>query len=66
MNLGPVTLEHGERYGQLTVLSVLLDCRRGVRYRCGCTCGNSKFYAKASRLLDGSVTRCARCKRADR
>ena len=57
----PVLLHHGERYGSLTVLERTRSSKRGHKYRCGCTCGNSRFYAKASDLMSGRVKKCARC-----
>lgn len=53
----PVILEHGERYGKLTVL----EKRPNGKYRCGCTCGFSMVKARAKALTSGRVTSCRRC-----
>ena len=54
----PVVLERNERYGSLTVLSRTTGGKRGKKYRCGCSCGNSKFYAKATKLMRVEVKDC--------
>lgn len=53
--LSPVRLEHGERYGKLTVLR-----KRGRRYRCGCECGFRQLVS-AKALMSGRVKACDRC-----
>ena len=58
MNLSrPATLEHGDRFGSLTVIA-----KAGRKWKCGCACGNSYFYAKANELLRGKVRECNRHK----
>lgn len=47
-------LEHGERYGKLTVLTKIKTAR-GTKYRCGCTCGFSGVLLRAAQLMKGSV-----------
>jgi hypothetical protein len=47
VNLPPTTLEHGERYGSLTVLRKITSKKRGPRYQCGCDCG-ALVYAAAN------------------
>jgi len=64
MELKPVTLEHGERYGRLTVLAKVKVPGRGPAYRCACDCGFQKFYARASHLMRGKVKSCVRCRDA--
>lgn len=61
MNLAPIVLEHGERFGSLTVIETVISKQRGKKYRCGCICGNAFFYAKARQLMRGEVKECARC-----
>lgn len=61
MNIAPPTLEHGERYGKLTVLRKLVSKKRGPRYICGCECGCSKVKATANELLKGRVKACLKC-----
>lgn len=60
MTTKPIELEHGERYGKLTVLKKI-KTKRGIRYRCGCTCGNSDTIVRAAQLMKGSVTACLKC-----
>lgn len=60
MNLAPIELSRGERYGSLTVLEKVKSYR-GTQYRCGCTCGNSGFFARAGALMSGRVKECGRC-----
>ena len=52
----PVTLEHGERYGKLTVLGK----EPSGKYRCGCSCGWI-IKARAKKLMRGWVKSCKRC-----
>ena len=66
MILAPVTLEHGERYGKLTVLEKVISKERGPTYKCGCSCGFKYVFAKASELMRGRVKSCLGCKRAQR
>lgn len=63
MNLAPIELQHGERYGKLTVLRKVTlkpGVKRGRKYVCGCECGGHVF-AKARQLMRGEVTACLRC-----
>lgn len=53
-------LEHGERYGKLTVLTKIKTAR-GTKYRCGCVCGYSGVLLRAAQLMKGSVTACLKC-----
>lgn len=58
MELRPVTLEHGERYGRLTVLR---PARYGKsRYVVGCDCG-WRMTARKSDLMKGRVKSCLKC-----
>lgn len=57
-----LTLEHGERFGRLTVLGAVKTKKHGTRYRCGCACGNSGFLTKATRLMRGVDRSCGRCR----
>lgn len=50
-------LEHGERYGSLTVLRKLPS----GKYRCGCVCGFSDVKVRANALMRGRVKSCKRC-----
>ena len=63
MNLAPVTLEHGEIFGQLKVLKKL-PCGK---YRVGCECGFSRDAYRANALMraDG-VRKCSRCRKQDK
>jgi hypothetical protein len=61
MNLAPIQLEHGERYGHLTVLEKVKGEYQGWKYRCGCECGNSAFFVRAGALMSGRVKACNRC-----
>lgn len=54
--LPSVTLEHGERYGMLTVLR-----KRGHRYSVGCECG-WRFKVSARKLMKGEVKACLKCR----
>lgn len=60
MNLAPVTLEHGERFGKLTVRE-RIKTKRGTRYICGCVCGYPNVIARAGQLMKGRVTACLKC-----
>lgn len=60
MNLEPVELQHGERYGRLTVLEKVRT-NLGWRYRVGCVCGYSGMLLRAGQLMKGSVTACLFC-----
>lgn len=57
--MNPVTLDHRERYGDLTVLQKM----RSGRYRVVCACGNKKdkYTAKALMRANG-VRKCSRCR----
>ena len=63
MNLAPVTLEHGEVFGKLTVLRKIKPKggKRGPEYICGCECGTKKTIVRASDLMKGRVKSCFRC-----
>jgi hypothetical protein len=62
MQLAPTILEHGERYGKLTVLERVKSCdRRGGRYRCACECGYQGLVLRASQLMKGKVKACRKC-----
>ena len=56
-----MTLEHGERYGQLTVLDKV-KTSHGWRYRVGCVCGYSLGLESAKRLMSGRITSCRKCR----
>jgi hypothetical protein len=43
VNLSPIELEHGERYGKLTVLEKVISDKRGPKYICGCAYGKRVF-----------------------
>lgn len=58
-----VTLEHGERFGSLTVLRRFKTGRGHWEYRLGCACGHQGTVARAGELMKGAVTRCYRCVR---
>lgn len=62
MNLHPVTLEHGEVFGKLTVLRKLESKERGPRYVCGCVCGFQNVRASAKQLMRGKVKSCLKCR----
>ena len=55
MNLPPVTLDHGERYGKLIVLR-----KRDNRYSVGCTCGR-RILVTARKLMKGETKSCGKC-----
>lgn len=55
MNLAPVTLEHGDTFGKLTVLR-----KRDNRYSAGCECGR-RILVTATKLMRGHVKACPRC-----
>ncbi len=59
--LPTLTIEHGERFGKLTVLRKYTSKKRGPRYACGCSCGCTKVTATANELLKGRVKACLRC-----
>lgn len=59
--IAPVTLEHGERYGKLTVLKEVRT-KRGTRYRVGCQCGYSGMLVKAKHLMEGRIGACLKCR----
>jgi hypothetical protein len=62
MELKPVELEHGERYGKLTVLRKHSTKRKGsILWRCGCVCGYSGVLVRTNDLLKGRVTSCLKC-----
>jgi len=61
MNYANVSLEHGERYGKLTVLRKIVSKKRGPRYACGCACGYRGVIATANQLMRGRVTACLKC-----
>jgi len=61
MNLAPVNLEYGERFGKLTVLRKIKSKKRGPRYACGCTCGFQNVIVTANQLMRGRVKACLKC-----
>ena len=61
MNLAPIELQHGERYGKLTVLTKVRT-NRGWFYRVGCVCGYNGMLLRAAQLMKGSVTACLKCR----
>lgn len=62
MNLAPVTLEHGETFGQLKVLKKL-PCGK---YQVGCECGFTKDAYRANALMRaGGHTKCSRCRKRE-
>jgi hypothetical protein len=61
IELKPVTLEHGERFDRLIVLSPSYRKRR--EYLCGCSCGK-KCYATLNQLMKGRKKSCPRCIRS--
>lgn len=54
-------LQHGERFGKLTVLRRVKKNRSGQRYKCGCVCGSKDTVASATALMKGRVTSCRAC-----
>lgn len=56
-----VTLEHGERYGKLTVLG-RVDTDKGPKYRVGCQCGYSGMLVRKNALMRGRVKSCVKCR----
>lgn len=55
------SLEHGERYGRLTVLERVESKRAGVnKYLCGCECGK-RVTVRRSKLMKGRVKDCGEC-----
>lgn len=58
MNLQPYKIEHGERFGRLTVLREVA-ASRGPRVEVGCACGG-RFKVRVSKLRSGQVTNCGR------
>lgn len=54
-------LEHGERFGKLTVLRRVKKNRSGQRYKCGCVCGSKDTVASATALMKGRITCCRAC-----
>ena len=61
MNPAPVKLDHGERYGKLTVLAKVKNYRGKTLYRCGCVCGFSSTFLTARKLMSGKVKACRKC-----
>ena len=59
--LPTLTIEHGDRFGKLTVLRKFKSKKRGPRYVCGCVCGCSKVIVTGGQLAKGRVTACLRC-----
>lgn len=62
VNHKPIQLEHGERYGKLTVLEKVISRKRGPKYKCGCACGFQPIYLKARQIMKGEIKSCHRCK----
>lgn len=54
------TLARGEKFGTLTVLGPVAG--ENLRYRVGCTCGNSAILVTA-RQFDKGKARCRKCAR---
>lgn len=54
-------LEHGDKFGNLTVLKKIRTPSGRTRYRVGCTCGNSSRLVRATDLTKGRVTACLKC-----
>lgn len=54
-----VELQHGERFGRLTVLRKV-KAGRGFRYSCGCDCGK-RCAPNATQLMKGRVKECWKC-----
>jgi hypothetical protein len=61
MNLAPITLEHGEVYGKLTVLGKVKKYDGRTLYRVGCVCGHSGLILSARKLMSGKVKACRKC-----
>jgi hypothetical protein len=59
--LPTLTIDHGERFGKLTVLEKIRSKKRSPKYRCGCVCGYSKVEATAQQLMRGRKTSCLKC-----
>ena len=65
MELKPVKMESGERYGKLTVLWALPKKRHGgTIYRCSCDCGYGNVKVRAAQLMKGKVKSCVKCANA--
>ncbi len=62
----PVVLRHGERFGQLSIISKIIrrkapgKTQRGPKYLCRCDCGSTRFTYKAGQLMRGEVKHCGR------
>ena len=54
MTTATLSIDHGERFGNLTVLRKITSKKRGPRYVCGCVCGCSKVKATANELMKGA------------
>ena len=52
-----MNLDHGERYGKLTVLRKTPS----GKYICVCICGTPRTKASAKQLMRGEVKECRRC-----
>ncbi len=63
MNLHPISLEYGERFGLLTVLRKE-KTTQGTKYRVGCVCGFSGMLVRANALMRGRVKACRKCARS--
>lgn len=61
IELAPIELHHGEKYGRLTVIEKVKSYR-GTQYRCGCSCGTSNNFFTARKLMSGKAKECHRCK----
>lgn len=57
----PAELEHGDRYGKLTVLEQLRNYKGAIRYRVGCECGHSGMVVTVGALTSGRRTACVKC-----
>ena len=62
MNWQTPTLEHGERYGKLTVLEQVITKKGRTRYRVGCECGYSGMLCGVNQLMKGKVKSCVKCR----
>lgn len=58
IELKKLQIEHGDRFGKLTVLREVA-ASRGQRFEVGCVCGG-RFKVRVSKLRKGEVTSCGR------
>lgn len=57
----PALLEHGSRFGKLTVLEPVLRYNGARQYRVGCECGHSGMIVTAGALMNGRKKACKKC-----